>query len=90
MTLEEKSQLKLTLDELLKNPQTATDDLQTTIDTIGDVALIEFPPKLTQLPCKPIFLDLGYSYLQYPSMDNKIKVEKKGLLKTMGSFFTRS
>jgi len=85
MNIEGKAQVKGTIYDLLKNPQAATEELPNIIEDLSNVPLVEFPPKLIQLPCKPIFLDLGYSYLNYPKIEGKIKAEKVTIEKK-GSF----
>jgi len=57
-------------------------------EDLENLPLIEFPPNYSLLPSKPIFLDLGYNYLQYPSFRNRIKEEEKtGIGKAFGKVF---
>jgi len=77
MNLEGKNLANKNIYDMLKNPKVTDDDLPKLVEDIGTIPLIEFPPKLSQIPCKPIFLDIGYTYLQYPNLESKAKAEKK-------------
>ena len=39
----------------------------------------QFPPSLQAVPCNPIVLDIAFSSIDFPSLDNRIKKDKKGL-----------
>mmetsp|Transcript_19045 Transcript_19045/g.31202 ORF Transcript_19045/g.31202 Transcript_19045/m.31202 type:complete len:622 (+) Transcript_19045:59-1924(+) len=40
--------------------------------------LVEFPPALEPVPCKPILFDLAYDYIEYPTTEIASRVAKKG------------
>lgn len=73
--------------QYLKRAQKDSEDNAVPED-IDNMPLIDFPPGVSMLPSKPIFLDLGYSYLRYPNLKNKIKEEEtKGIGKVVGKMF---
>jgi signal recognition particle subunit SRP68 len=73
--------------QFLKRTQKDAQD-NTVPEDLENFPLIDFPPNFNLLPSKPIFLDLGYNYLKYPSLQGKIKEEeKKGIGKAFGKVF---
>lgn len=46
----------------------------------GIVRIERFPPPLQAIPCNPIVLDIAYNSIDFPSLENRIKKEKKGIL----------
>lgn len=38
-----------------------------------------FPPPLQAVPCNPIVLDIAYNLIEFPSLENRIKKDKKGI-----------
>jgi len=73
--------------QFLKRSQKDPKD-NTVPDDLENFPLIDFPPNFNLLPSKPIFLDLGYNHLRYPSLQGKIKEEeKKGIGKAFGKVF---
>ncbi|CAH9057975.1 unnamed protein product [Cuscuta epithymum] len=46
-----------------------------------------FPPAFQAVPCNPILLDLAYDFIEFPSLDSRIRKDKKGGGST--SFLTR-
>jgi len=63
MNLEQNTIASTSVLDILKNPKIGADELPSIVEKIESTPLVEFPPKLCQMPCKPIFLDLGFSYL---------------------------
>jgi len=59
-------------------------------ERIDDTPLIDFPPTFSLLQTKPIFLDLGYSHLEYPNMKSKVKEEEKGMFGKVFGFFKKN
>ncbi|KAL5549146.1 hypothetical protein UlMin_004377 [Ulmus minor] len=39
-----------------------------------------FPPAFQAIPRNPIVLDLAYNFIEFPSLENRMKKDKKGLL----------
>ena len=39
--------------------------------------LVQFPPKYSAIPCKPIFFDLAFSELRFPSLDEETNANKQ-------------
>ncbi|KAJ4751142.1 Signal recognition particle subunit SRP68 [Rhynchospora pubera] len=63
------------------------------IDTLDDYAsalgepgsktvprIEKFPPAFQSVACSPIVLDIAYNSIEFPSLENRMKKEKKGLL----------
>jgi signal recognition particle subunit SRP68 len=42
--------------------------------------ITQFPPPFQAVPCNPIVLDMVYNVIEFPSLENRMKKEKKGLL----------
>ncbi|XP_062182646.1 uncharacterized protein LOC133886813 isoform X2 [Phragmites australis] len=42
--------------------------------------IVQFPPPFQAVPCNPIVLDMAYNTIEFPSLENRMKKEKKGLL----------
>ncbi|GJN04366.1 hypothetical protein PR202_ga21909 [Eleusine coracana subsp. coracana] len=42
--------------------------------------ITQFPPPFQAVPCNPIVLDMAYNAVEFPSLENRMKKEKKGLL----------
>ncbi|CAD6217168.1 unnamed protein product [Miscanthus lutarioriparius] len=42
--------------------------------------IAQFPPPFQAVPCNPIVLDMAYNAVEFPSLENRMKKEKKGLL----------
>ncbi|TVU25631.1 hypothetical protein EJB05_28134 [Eragrostis curvula] len=42
--------------------------------------ITQFPPPFQAVPCNPIVLDMAYNAIEFPSLENRMKKEKKGLL----------
>ncbi|KAJ3703277.1 hypothetical protein LUZ61_006982 [Rhynchospora tenuis] len=40
----------------------------------------KFPPAFESVACSPIVLDIAYNSIEFPSLENRMKKEKKGLL----------
>ncbi|XP_078179761.1 signal recognition particle-related / SRP-like protein [Carex rostrata] len=40
----------------------------------------KFPPAFTSVACNPIVLDIAYNSIDFPSLENRMKKEKKGIL----------
>eukprot|EP00916_Digyalum_oweni_P026713 GHVL01043844.1.p1 GENE.GHVL01043844.1~~GHVL01043844.1.p1 ORF type:complete len:440 (+),score=76.47 GHVL01043844.1:400-1719(+) len=40
--------------------------------------LVEFPPRIKPMPCKPVLFDLASNYLQWPDISKPEKTEKSG------------
>ncbi|XP_072979213.1 uncharacterized protein [Typha angustifolia] len=38
-----------------------------------------FPPLFQSVPCNPIVLDIAYNSIEFPSLENRMKKDKKGL-----------
>ncbi|THU46401.1 hypothetical protein C4D60_Mb09t04560 [Musa balbisiana] len=38
-----------------------------------------FPPPFQAVPCNPIVLDIAYSSIEFPSLENRMKKDKKGI-----------
>ncbi|RWW08484.1 hypothetical protein GW17_00028064 [Ensete ventricosum] len=38
-----------------------------------------FPPPFQAAPCNPIVLDIAYSSIEFPSLENRMKKDKKGI-----------
>eukprot|EP01017_Pseudomicrothorax_dubius_P049610 TRINITY_DN9247_c0_g1_i3.p1 TRINITY_DN9247_c0_g1~~TRINITY_DN9247_c0_g1_i3.p1 ORF type:complete len:229 (+),score=83.66 TRINITY_DN9247_c0_g1_i3:89-775(+) len=59
------------------NSQNASDELK---DRIFKLPLVPLPPDPKLMSCRPIFFDLGYSHLRYPTLSKKAakQEEKKG------------
>lgn len=87
MAIEGDKKKKITLLSMLKNQIITEDDKST--ENLEDVPLIDFPPSYSMLPGKPIFLDLGYSHLRYPSLKDRVKEEGKGVLGKVWGFFKK-
>ncbi|KAL0241522.1 hypothetical protein GEMRC1_006757 [Eukaryota sp. GEM-RC1] len=49
----------------------------------GELSLVDYPPKLTPVNVKPVFLDLAFNCFDFPDLSNRIasleKSEKRGL-----------
>ncbi|XP_042429579.1 signal recognition particle subunit SRP68-like [Zingiber officinale] len=41
--------------------------------------IAQFPPPFQAVPCNPIVLDIAYSSIDFPSLDNRMKKDKKGI-----------
>ncbi|KAM3255777.1 hypothetical protein ACQJBY_048763 [Aegilops geniculata] len=41
----------------------------------------QFPPPFQSVPCNPIVLDMAYNTIEFPNIENRMKKEKKGLLR---------
>lgn len=41
----------------------------------------QFPPPFQSVPCNPIVLDMAYNTIEFPNLENRMKKEKKGLLR---------
>lgn len=60
--------------------------LDTYESAVGDVnvkgvARIEvFPPAFQAIPRNPIVLDLAYNFIEFPSLENRMKKDKKGFI----------
>jgi len=39
-------------------------------------SLVNFPPKLETVPCKPVLFDLAFNSLQYPDLSKRVQVPK--------------
>lgn len=39
-----------------------------------------FPPAFQKIPRNPIVLDLAYNFVEFPSLDNRMKKDKKGFI----------
>ncbi|PKI56589.1 hypothetical protein CRG98_023033, partial [Punica granatum] len=39
-----------------------------------------FPPPLLSVPRNPIVLDLAYNWIDFPSLENRMKKDKKGFI----------
>jgi signal recognition particle subunit SRP68 len=42
--------------------------------------LVEFPPPIEAVPCKPVLFDLALNHLEYPSLESRIKKKGGGIL----------
>ncbi|KAL6875568.1 hypothetical protein ACP4OV_013081 [Aristida adscensionis] len=42
--------------------------------------IAQFPPPFQAVPCNPIVLDMAYNAIEFPSLENRMKKERKGLL----------
>ncbi|CAN6166737.1 unnamed protein product [Urochloa humidicola] len=49
-------------------------------NTKGPCRIAQFPPPFQAVPCNPIVLDMAYNAIEFPSLENRMKKEKKGLL----------
>lgn len=38
-----------------------------------------FPPPFQAVPCNPIVLDIAYNSIEFPSLENRVKKDKKGI-----------
>ncbi|GAB6027252.1 signal recognition particle subunit srp68 [Chamberlinius hualienensis] len=45
--------------------------------------IIQFPPEMEPIPCKPLFFDIALNYVQFPSLDDRIEQKKTGGLTGM-------
>lgn len=61
------------------------DRLQTWNSSVQTTNVIEFPPAFEAVPCKPIFFDLAFNYVQFPDMSEY--EQKKGMLGRLGGMF---
>ncbi|XP_075662408.1 uncharacterized protein LOC142631931 [Castanea sativa] len=49
---------------------------------VKGVSCIEvFPPAFQAIPRNPIVLDLAYNFIEFPSLESRMKKEKKGFLR---------
>jgi signal recognition particle subunit SRP68 len=39
----------------------------------------KFPPAFLSVPCNPIVLDIAYNSIEFPSLENRMKKDKKGI-----------
>lgn len=49
-------------------------------NTKGAPRIETFPPAFQAIPRNPIVLDLAYNSIEFPSLENRMKKDKKGLL----------
>ena len=49
-------------------------------NTKGPCRIAQFPPPFQAVPCNPIVLDMAYNAIEFPSLENRMKKERKGLL----------
>jgi signal recognition particle subunit SRP68 len=49
-------------------------------NTKAPCRIAQFPPPFQAVPCNPIVLDMAYNAVEFPSLENRMKKEKKGLL----------
>lgn len=59
------------------------DTYESAVDTSGvkSVARIErLPPAFQAIARNPIVLDLAYNLIEFPSLDNRMKKDKKGFI----------
>jgi signal recognition particle subunit SRP68 len=48
---------------------------------VKGVSRIEvFPPAFQAIPRNPIVLDLAFNYIDFPSLENRMKKDKKGFI----------
>jgi len=53
--------------------------------------LVQFPPKYSSIPCKPLFFDLAYYELKFPSLDEETNANRQnasGLSKLVKGFWS--
>jgi hypothetical protein len=43
--------------------------------------IAQFPPPFQSVPCNPIVLDMAYNIIEFPNLENRMKKEKKSILK---------
>jgi len=85
MSLDAKIHTNKSLYSLL-NGTSNDQKVNTSPEKIGEIALIDLPPKPALISCKPIFFDLGYNYLKYPTVASRVKEEKKGFFSRFNIF----
>ncbi|XP_078446658.1 signal recognition particle-related / SRP-like protein [Wolffia australiana] len=54
-------------------------------------SIAQFPPPFQAVPCSPIVIDIAFSSIDFPSLDHRIKKDRKSLfgrLWRFGSFFS--
>lgn len=49
-------------------------------NTKAPPCIAAFPPAYEAIPRNPIVLDLAYNMIDFPSLENRMKKDKKGLL----------
>lgn len=49
-------------------------------NTRGAPRIETFPPAFQAVPRNPIVLDLAYNSIEFPTLENRMKKDKKGLL----------
>ena len=70
-------QLEKFLLEKLDSYESAVSD-----SNVKGVSRIEvFPPAFQAIPRNPIVLDLAYNFIEFPSLESRMKKEKKGFLR---------
>lgn len=45
----------------------------------GATRIERFPPPFQAVPCNPIVLDIAYNSIEFPSLENRMKKDKKGI-----------
>jgi len=53
----------------------------------GKPYIVSFPPEFEAIPCKPLSFDMALNSTQFPSLQNRMKEQKKGFF---SSFFGRN
>jgi len=53
----------------------------------GSTDVIEFPPAFEAVPCKPIFFDLAFNYINYPDMQPHLEKKSSGFMGKVGGLF---
>lgn len=46
----------------------------------GAARIEAFPPPFQSIPRNPIVLDLAYNYIDFPSLENRMKKDRKGFI----------
>lgn len=75
LTAREKKQEEKFLLEMLEAYESAVGDP----GTKGVARIERFPPPFQAVPCNPIVLDIAYNSIEFPSLENRIKKDKKGI-----------
>jgi signal recognition particle subunit SRP68 len=62
---------------MLGSYESALGEQQTKVPT----RITQFPPPFQSVPCNPIVVDMVYDIIEFPNLENRMKKEKKSILK---------
>ncbi|KAM0879607.1 hypothetical protein ACQ4PT_034127 [Festuca glaucescens] len=63
--------------DMLGSYESALGEQQTKVPT----RITQFPPPFQSVPCNPIIVDMVYDIIEFPNLENRMKKEKKSILK---------